>query len=175
MRRMTFSASGMTFRRVMAAIACGVLITALSSCTNSDFDLDADDAVGTWRAGSELPTTLELADDGTFQATGWPIDAGCSAQPPETAEQLRDSEMVDFSGTWVEGDAGSQNSIRLSPVDSECLYSSISADFRSEDGVLYTCILLGVHVDLATAKNWLILYLREPEATPDSNRCFNYN
>lgn len=163
-------------RRRLGAIASGAaLLVALSACTNSDFSLSEEDAYGTWRAGSELPTQLELADDGTFQASAWPIDVGCSGQPPRTASDLRESETVDFAGTWKEGDGGSQNRITLMPDSNTCGTHWIDADFRSEDGVLYTCTLLGVHVDSATAENWFILYLGEPEATPDSSRCFNYN
>ena len=158
----------------MLAVASAAIITVLSGCTDSDFSLDADDAVGTWHAGSDLPTTLELSEDGTFQATAWPMDAGCTENPPRTAAALRDSEMIDFSGTWDEGDQGSQNDITLHPEDSDCS-ANITNGFRSENGVLYTCLLLGVPVDLAKAENWFILYLGEPEATPDSSRCFNYN
>lgn len=162
-------------RRVIAAIASAALATTLSACANSDFSLTAEDAYGTWRAGSELPTTLELLQDGTFVATAWPMGAGCTEDPPATAGDLRNSEMINFSGTWDEGDLGAQNNITLYPEDSDCFSPEINSGFRSEDGVLYTCKLLGVHVDLATAENWFILYLGEPEATPDSNRCFNYN
>lgn len=151
-----------------------VLLVA-AACTDSDFSLSEEDAYGTWSAGSGLPTTLELADDGTFQATAWPIDVGCSGSPPWAASKLLESETIDFTGTWEEGDEASQNRISLMPESEACGTPQISADFRSEDGVLYTCTLLGVHVDLARAENWFILYLGEPEATPDSSRCFNYN
>ncbi len=158
----------------MAATAAVVLV--LTSCTNSDFSLSEEDAYGTWRAGSELPATLELADDGTFRATAWPVDVGCGGQAPRTASELRSSETVDFAGKWEEGDGGSQNRITLeTDPESPCGLTWIQADLRSEDGVLYTCTLLDEYVDRATAENWLILYLGEPEATPDSSRCFNYN
>lgn len=175
MGRMTLTPPAMIRRTIMVAMASVALITVLSACTDANYDLDAEDAVGTWRAGSDLPTTLELSEDGTFQAIAWPIDAGCTENPPATAGELRTSEMIDFSGTWDEGDQGSQNDITLYPEDTGCNYSTIINGFRSEDGVLYTCHLLGVHVDLATAENWFILYHGEPEAMPDSGRCFNYN
>lgn len=151
------------------------LLMALTACTNSDFSLSEEDAYGAWRAGSGLPTELELLQDGTFLATAWPIDVGCSGQPPRTARELRESDTIDFTGTWEEGNSISQNGITLVPDSEACGERSIYADFRSEDGVLYTCTLLGVLGDSATAENWFILYLGEPELTPDSSRCFNYN
>lgn len=149
----------------------------LTACTDSDFSLTEEDAYGTWRAGSDLPATLELADDGTFRASAWPVDLGCGGHTPRTADELRGSETVDFSGTWVEqDDAASQNRITLTTgPESPCGISWIDADFRSEDGVLYACTLLDAHIDLATAENWFILYLGEPETTPAPDRCFNYN
>lgn len=162
--------------RFGAAVACIAVTLALSACSNSDFSLTEKDAYGTWRAGSDLPATLELAQDGTFQATAWPRDVGCGGHLPRTAEELRGAETVDFSGTWEEGDGGSQNRITLTTdPQSPCGETWIDASFRSEEGVLYTCTLLDEPVDLATAENWLILYLGEPETTPDSGRCFNYN
>lgn len=154
----------------MACIAVPLILTA---CSNSDFSLTEEDAYGTWRAGSGLPTTLELADDGTFQATAWPRNVGCGGHLPRTAKELRGAETVDFSGIWEEGEGSSQNQITLTP-DPESPCTTIGADFRSEDGVLYTCTRLDEHIDMATAENWFILYLGEPETTPDSSRCFNY-
>lgn len=162
--------------RFGAAAACIAVTLSLTACSNSDFSLTEEDAYGTWRAGSDLPATLELAENGTFQATAWPLDVGCGGHLPRTADELRGAETVDFSGTWEEGDGGSQNRITLTTdPQSPCGETWIDADFRSEDGVLYTCTLLDEHVDLATAENWFILYLGEPETTPDSGRCFNYN
>ncbi|GAA4173116.1 hypothetical protein GCM10022287_15060 [Gryllotalpicola koreensis] len=149
---------------------------ALVACTNSDFNLTKEDAYGTWRAGSGLPTTLELATDGTFQATAWPVSVGCDGDPPATAKELRGTETIDFSGTWEEGAyAASPNEITLTPApESPCGTPWIDADLRSEDGVLYTCTKLDTPIDLASAENWFILYRSTPEATPDSGRCFNY-
>lgn len=162
-------------RRFAALLACLPLALVLAACGDSDFNLTEEDAYGTWRAGSDLPATLQLADDGTFQATAWPLDVGCSGHPPRTAAELRGGETIDFSGTWEEGDGLSQNQITLtSDRESPCNMHRIFADFRSEGGVLYTCTLLDAQVDLATAENWFILYQGEPETTPDSDRCFNY-
>ncbi|WP_136024323.1 hypothetical protein [Microbacterium sp. K27] len=163
--------------RWFSALAVSIsLALMLTACTNSDFSLSEQDAYGTWRAGSDLPATLELADDGTFRATAWPLDVGCGGHAPRTAMELKGAETVDFSGTWAEGAGGSQNQITLKPAaESPCGTGWIDADFRSEDGVLYACTLLDEQIDLATAANWLILYRGEPEETPDSSRCFNYN
>ena len=161
--------------RFGAAVACIAVTLILTACSNSDFSLAEEDAYGTWHAGSDLPATLELADDGTFQATAWPLDVGCGGDPPRTAKELRGAETVDVSGTWEEDDSVSQNQITLTTDPaSPCDMTWIDIDFRSEDGVLYTCTLLDEHIDLATAENWFILYLDEPETTPDSGRCFNY-
>lgn len=163
-------------RRALGAAAASVaLLAVLTACTNSDFTLSAEDAYGTWRAGSDLPTTLELADDGTFTASAWPIDVGCSGRPPLTAAELHDSEMIDFSGRWEETDEGNQNDLYLYPESDRCRVHSIQTGLRSEDGVLYSCTLLGREIDLSRAENWFILYLGEPESTPASSRCFNYN
>ena len=163
-------------RRLGVFAVCIAVTAILTACTNSDYSLTAEDAYGTWHAGNDLPTTLELAEDGTFQATAWPLHVGCDGTPPPTANDLRGTETVDFSGTWEEGEGGAPNEITLAPdPDSPCDASWIQADFRSEDGVLYTCTLLGTQVDLATAENWLILYRGEPDSTPDSGRCFNSN
>lgn len=163
-------------RRLGAAVASLAVTLILTACSNSDYSLTAEDAYGTWRAGSDLPATLELAENGTFQASAWPLDVGCGGHSPRTADELRGARTVDISGTWEEGAGSSQNQITLTTdPESPCGGRLIQADFRSEDGVLYTCTLLGEHVDLATAENWFILYLGEPETTPDSDRCFNYN
>lgn len=164
-------------RRLGAAVTCIAIALILTGCSNSDsdFSLSEEDAYGTWRAGSDLPATLELADDGTFQATAWPLDVGCGGHPPRTANELRGAETVDIFGTWKESEGGSQNQITLTTDHSSpCGMTSIYADFRSENGVLYTCTLLDERIDSATAENWLILYLGEPETTPESGRCFSY-
>lgn len=162
-------------RRFAAFLGCIPVALVLAACGDSDFSLTEDDAYGTWRAGSDLPATLELAEDGTFQATAWPLDVGCGGHLPRTANELRGAETVDFSGTWEESNGASQNQITLtSDLESPCSMNQIFADFRSEHGVLYTCTILDAQIDLATAENWFILYQGEPETTPDSGRCFNY-
>lgn len=162
--------------RVGALAFLTAFTLSLAACGTSDYSLTEADAYGTWRAGSDLPTTLELAEDGTFQATAWPRDVGCGGSPPRTAVELRGADAVDFSGTWEEGSGGALNEITLATdPDSPCGTTWIYAGFRSEDSVVYTCMLLDVHVDEATAANWFILYKGEPESTPDSSRCFNYN
>lgn len=162
--------------RFGALVACIAVALVLTACSNSDFSLTEQDAYGTWRAGSGLPATLDLADDGTFQATEWPVDVGCGGDPPRTAKELRGAQTVDFSGTWEEGDGTSLNQITLlTDPRSPCDMTWVAPDFRSEDGVLYICMPLDEHIDRATAENWFILYLGEPEPTPESGRCFNYN
>ncbi len=91
----------MTFGIAGLAVAA----TMLAGCGDSDFDLDAADAVGVWRAGSGLPAVLTLAADGTFTATAWPTDV-CGRPQATTVDQLRDRSTVDFAGAWTEGAAG---------------------------------------------------------------------
>lgn len=87
-----------------------VLATAsLAGCSTSNFSSTPDDTPGTWRAGSDLPTQLELAADGTFEATSWPLNVSCTAIPPLTIDAVRESETLDLSGTWEEGEEGVQN------------------------------------------------------------------
>jgi hypothetical protein len=163
-------------RRRFALLAGLAVAFVLTACSNSDFSITEEDAYGTWRAGSDLPATLELADDGAFHASAWPVDVGCGGHPPRTAKELRGAETADFSGTWEASDAASQNRIILMPdLDSPCRGAWIDISLRNEDGVLYTCTLLDAHIDRATEENWFILYRGAPEATPDSSRCFNYN
>lgn len=159
-----------------AVIAC-VALSALSltGCTNSDFSLTSEDALGTWRAGSNLPAQMDLAEDGVFTATDWPVDVGCNAGSPGTAKALQGAETADFSGTWEEGAGGSLNALTFHPDLGVCSVHSFTAEFRSEDGVKYACIGLGVPNELSSAENYFILYLGEPEETPRSNACFSYN
>ncbi|MGL4255994.1 MAG: hypothetical protein ACRCSL_06625 [Microbacterium sp.] len=74
----------------------------------------ANDAVGTWRAGSNLPAQLELAKTG-FTATDWPLAVGCGGEKPRAVQALEGSEIVDFTGTREEGEGGSLNAITLYP------------------------------------------------------------
>ena len=118
---------------------------------------------------SSLPMVLSRRKTGQWT---WAAAATLRERRTNCAER----KPVAISGTWQEGEDGSQNQITLA-TDSEsaCGGRLIDADLRSEDGVLHTFTLLGEHVDLATAENWFILYLDEPETTPDSCRCLNYN
>lgn len=115
-----------------------------------------------------------LNSDSTFQATSWP-EMWCGGTTVETADQLHGMETLDFHGTWEEGAVISQNSITLYPNPAQCAGSYEFADFRSEDGVKYMCMLLDVDTDMPSLENWFILYLGDPEATPKSDRCFSYN
>lgn len=147
----------------------------LSGCADSDFSLTAEDAVGTWRAGSNLPTQLELVEGGVFTVTDWPLNLRCRGGSPRTVKALQGSETVDFAGTWEEGETGSLNALTLYPDGEACPISSITAQFRSESGVKYTCLSLGVPNELSNAENFFILYLGEPHETPKSSACFSYN
>ena len=158
---------------VLGALSLSVL--SLVGCTDSDFSLTADDAVGTWRAGSDLPAQLELTEDGVFRATSWPLDVACNGTSPLTVTALSGSVSGDFAGTWEEGKGGSLNELTLYPEGDSCPVPSISAQFRSEGGVKYACLDLGVPNERADAESFFILYLGEPEVTPELNACFSYN
>lgn len=164
-----------SFRRaaILAAVMSALF---LSGCSNSDFSLTADDAIGTWRAGSDLPAQLELAEDGGFTATDWPLDVRCNGKSPLTVDALHGAETGDFTGTWEEGGATSaSNDLLLYPEGDACPTYVITAGFRSEEGVKYACMKLGVPNEDSSAENFFILYLGEPAQTPKSDACFSYN
>lgn len=161
---MTFGIAGLAVAAMM-----------LAGCSFSDFDLDAADAVGVWRAGSGLPAVLTLAADGTFTATDWPADV-CLKPVATTAEQLRDdpavNATVDFAGTWTEGEGGSANTVSLRSDTPSC--HSVKMDFRRESGEDYMCHRLDVSNELSSAENYFIIYLGEPRDVPKTDACFSY-
>lgn len=145
-----------------------------AGCSNSNFDLSADDVVGTWRAGNGLSTQVDLVEDGTFTSVGWPARAQCDPGEPITASELQGTETRDLSGTWEENDGGSLNALTLTPGSDQCSTLSINANVRSEGGVTYMCVLTGESLT-GPPDNFLTLYLGEPPKSPDPGACFNYN
>lgn len=157
----------MTFGFAGLAVAA----TMLAGCSDSDFDLDAADAVGVWRAGSGLPAELTLAADGTFTATAWPTDV-CGRPQATTVDQLRDRSTVDFAGAWTEGRGGSANTVSLNPDSTTC--PTVDLDFRRESSEDYMCHHLNVSNELSNAENYFIIYLAEPRDEPKTDACFSY-
>lgn len=162
-------------RTILSVATLAVAGAVIAGCSFSDFDLDAADAVGVWRAGSGLPAELTLAADGTFTATDWPQDV-CLSPAAKTVEQLRDdpavNTTVDFDGTWTEGDGGSANTVSLSSDSPSCY--SVKMDFRRESGEDYMCHWLDVSNELSSAENYFIIYLGEPRDEPKTDACFSY-
>ncbi len=109
-----------------AVAAVLLFVTLLTGCVSDwghyDFEFGASDAVGRWSSeGRDEVVALDIRDDGTFTAEGWPTGLSCGElpEPEDDPDDLWD-ETVDFSGTW-EGDApGEEYAIRLLSPGPEC-------------------------------------------------------
>ncbi|WP_285036529.1 hypothetical protein [Plantibacter sp. ME-Dv--P-095] len=150
----------------MAASVLGVLLSAsLVSCSDTQYGLPPDEAVGTWRSGDTL---LELADDGTFDATAWPSEVQCSFD-----EDPRENDVIDFSGTWVVDNEGTNRDLVLRPDDGACETSSITSSVRSDDDLARLCIHTRGSLS-GPAENFFTLYQGDPPEIEDPDRCLNY-
>lgn len=86
-------------------IAAGILVTCglLAGCVSDGgyaYETRADDLTGSWSAGRELATRLELASDGTATGVAWPRSVMCAGQGAERSDELSKSPTVDFEGEW---------------------------------------------------------------------------
>ncbi|MBF4568211.1 hypothetical protein ITJ57_05440 [Plantibacter sp. VKM Ac-2880] len=126
--------------------------------------MSADEAVGTWRSGD---TWLELADDGTFDATAWPSEVQCGDDDP------RENDVIDFSGTWVVDNEGTNRDLVLRPDDGACERSSITSSVRSDNDLARLCVHPRGSLS-GPAENFFTLYQGDPPEIEDPDRCLNY-
>lgn len=148
-----------------ASVFAVLLGTLLAACSGTRYGLPPDEAVGTWRSGD---TRLELADDGTFEVTGWPSQVQCSRD-----DDPRSDEPISFSGTWMVDNEGTRRDLILHPGDGACESSRIASDVRSDDGLARLCIHARGSLS-GPAENFFTLYQGDPPATEDPDRCLNY-
>lgn len=149
----------------MTVSILGVLLsTSLVSCSDTQYGMSADEAVGTWRSGE---TRLELADDGTFDATACPPEVQCRDDDP------REKDVIDFSGTWVVDNEGTNRDLVLRPDDGACERSSITSSVRSDDDLARLCVHSRGSLS-GPAENFFTLYHGDPPEIEDPDRCLNY-
>ena len=152
-------------RWVTASVLAVLLGTSLVACSDTRYGLPRGEAVGTWRSGD---TRLELADDGTFEATAWPSDVQCSLDDDPRAD-----DPIDFSGTWMVDNEGTNRDLVLHPGDGACETSRITSDVRSDDGLARLCVHARGSLS-GPAENFFTLYQGDPPETEDPDRCLNY-
>jgi len=152
-------------RWVTASVLAVLLGTSLVACSDTRYGLPRGEAVGTWRSGD---TRLELADDGTFEATAWPSDVQCSLGDDPYAD-----DPIDFSGTWMVDNEGTNRDLVLHPGDGACETSRITSDVRSDDGLARLCVHARGSLS-GPAENFFTLYQGDPPETEDPDRCLNY-
>ncbi|WP_091366519.1 hypothetical protein [Microbacterium sp. ru370.1] len=149
----------------------------MTGCASLNYDLSAQDAVGSWSAGGDSPLRLDVRADGTFQATGWPSNAWCEGRStPRTVNDLRIDETRSFSGTWTFVESSGPDSIRFTREDGDDCSVGTAADFWEEGGITYACFPLpGVTVDAKGVENLIVIYRDEPIEPSRADSCFNYN
>lgn len=166
----------MTSKRA-AAVALVAALVGLTGCGSINYDLSAHDAIGTWRAGNDLPTQIEVRSDGTFRATEWPSNAWCEGKA--TPSEVRALDVTDprsFAGTWDFSELGGPDKLTFRRTDGADCEVGVSGDFREEDGDTYVCFRLpGTILGSERVDNLFVFYRDEPRSVPREDTCFNYN
>lgn len=104
-------------------IMAASIVSACATTGFYDHDFTRAQAVGTWTSTTEsLNIELDLRDDGTFSATGWPqalYCGGAKAEYTKDSPQLA-SPKITYSGEWSIGNEGANYEIRFVSTHENC-------------------------------------------------------
>lgn len=151
--------------RVAMVLAVVFMMSLTVGCAPRDiaYGVSVDDLSGAWEAGHEnTEISLNLAEDGTFTAQGWPSELICSERGAQRLEDLDWENTFNFEGRWETVSSDLTHSLVFSVLDFPCDDSGWNSYVWSQsEDELFLKVFLGSVMDPDSASADQVLWLRK--------------